>query len=178
MSNSPSDSLMGSPYDLLSSYAHQAKIKSVAYSYSESYYRNMYKWLTYPMVVLSAISTVIAVLDVNKYILIGLNLSMLILIGFTQLIDPKNKEQSAHNISTEYNEINSNVIQFIRSNNRTTEEIKQYGEIIHGELQIWDSLAPPCKDVFIQKATILHANRSRASRRVSSKKKDLKIEIV
>ena len=175
MSKSPSDSLIKSPYDLLLSYAHQAKIKSKAYSYSENYFRQIHKYLTYPMIILSAVSSVVAVLDVNKYALIGLNLSMLILVGFNTTVDPQKKSHLSHNVSIEYSEISSNVKQFVNSNSQSKESIKNYSEIIHEQLNIWDSLAPPIKERFVTKATKQYAKRSRTSRRVS--KKEIAIDV-
>jgi len=164
-SESDTSLIKKSPYDFLISYAYQSKIKSKAYSYSEKHYRLLHKQLTYPMILFTSVSTVISVLEMNKYALIGLNLSMLVLVGFNQAINPKDKEHSAHNISIEMGELSSNIKQFVNINNRTKSEIKAYTELIHEQITIWDGLSPPIKEEFITKATNIYAKRSRKSRK-------------
>ena len=175
MNSDSTSSLIKTPYDLLLSYGHQSKIKSKAYGMSSSYYRNLHKWLTYPQIILSAVSTISAVIDINQYALISLNVSMLILVGFNQAIQPKQRENDAHQYAIEYSELYSNIKQFININNRTQAEIKAYTAIILDQMNVWDSLSPPCRDKYLQKATKLYAKRSRTSRR--TQKKEIAIDI-
>ena len=137
-------------YNLLKSYYKESKILSKAYSLSEQYYRNMFKIFNYPVVVLSAVNTVCLGVNVNQYITLSLSLSMFILLGFDKLIDPKDKEHESNKYSVEYGEISSNIKQFIMSNNRTKEEIKNYTEIIFSLITKWKSFNPPLKDKFIK----------------------------
>lgn len=165
------------PYALLRSYVNTAKVKSKAYGYSEGYFRWLYKVFTYPLVILSAMGSILAGLDVDKHVLMGISVATLILTGFNQAINPKSKEKSANQMSVEMNEIASNCKQFIYSNNRTAVEIKAFSEIIHEQLNIWNSLAPPIQDKFLTKALKECAKRSRKHNHSLQKKKTIDITI-
>ena len=108
----------------------------------------------YPMVIISAVSSVLSGLNVNNYIVMSLNLSSLILLGFNSTISPKDKEKEAHNIAVEFSEINRSIKQFVYSNNRSRSEIKQYSELIASQMNIWNNLMPPVKDRFMKIAKI------------------------
>ena len=154
---------MTKAYELLMGYAKQAKILSKAYGSSEQYYRQMYKIFTYPVVILSTVSTFLAGFDYNNYIVMTLSLATTIMVGFNTAIDPNKKEQLAHNVSVEFREIHSNVKQFIYSNNRTQDEIKNYSNVIYELLRTWQSLAPPIKAKFLKEAEIECTTRVRKS---------------
>jgi hypothetical protein len=178
MNNSTSESqseLIKNPYDLLTSYGNQAKIKSKAYGLSEEYYRNMHKYFTYPLILLTCISSALAVLELNRYILIGLNLGTIILISFDKAISPKNKEHESHQISLELGEIARAIKQFINSNNRTKTEIKSYSQVVLDQMNIWLGIAPPCKEKFIKQATQMYAKRHRVKSR--PQKKEITIDV-
>jgi len=172
----------GDPYYLLKIYGKTAKIKSKAYSYSEAYFRQMYKYLTYPLIILSASATMLSGFDAHPFsswVVMGISLTTLILVGFNQAINPKDKENRANQIKTEFGEISGNVKQFIMENNKTRQEIKIYGQLIHEQLNIWNSLSPPIKDKFIEKAEKLYASRSRnhsIANSVSKKKENVEFE--
>lgn len=166
MYSKSSDSLIkqNDPYFLLRQYSKDSKVKSKAYSYSESYYRNMYKFFTYPLVVLSSVSTVLAGFHVNEYVLMGISLVTLTLVGFNQVIKPKDKEHEANKVKTEFAEISSDCKKFIYTNNRTSDDIRNFCEVIHELINTWNSLSPPIKDRFITQAKKEYASRSRAHR--------------
>lgn len=149
------------PYGLLRSYAKESKILSKAYHMSECYYRSMYKYFNYPVVVLSTCTSVCAGLNLNEYVIMGLSFSTLILLGFDKLIDPKDKEFQANKFSVEYGEINSNVKQFILSNDRTRDEVKAYSETVYSLFNKWKSFNPPIKDKFVTSAKLQHAEKLR-----------------
>lgn len=140
------------PYSLLRSYAKESKIMSIAYHKSEVYYRWMFKCFNYPVVVLSAVNTVCTGIGMNGYILLGISLCMLILLGFDKLIDPKDKSVDANKFSVEYGEISGNIKQFIMSNDRSRDDIKNYSEIMYSLLVKWKAFNPPIKDVFVEEA--------------------------
>lgn len=142
----------GNPYILLRSYAKDCKIQSKAYHLSEVYYNNLWRCFQYPLVVLSAVSSVCAGLNVNQYALLGLSLATLTLLGFDKLIDPKERSHTANMYSVEYGEIASNIKQFILANNRTKEEIKTYTEQVHTLISKWKVLNPPIYDRFVEQA--------------------------
>ena len=155
MSNEDSESyLLNNPYALLKDYAKKSKIYAEALSLSENYYRQMYKYIMYPMVIISAVSSVLSGMNMNNYIVMSLNLSSLILLGFNSTISPKDKEKEAHNIAVEFSEINRSIKQFVYSNNRSRSEIKQYSELIASQMNIWIGLSPPIKDRFIKEAKL------------------------
>ena len=168
---SESDSLMdinNNPYGLLKSYMKNAKIKSKAYSYSEKYYRNLYKYLSYPLVVITATNTVLSGFSLNPYILMGLSFSSLVLIGFDKLINPKDKEHKANQIQSEFGEINRNIKQFVSENNKSRDEIKSYSQTINEVINIWESLSPPIQDKFITKAQNDYAKKIRKHHHMNS----------
>lgn len=170
-SNSPttSESLMLSaadPYILLRSYMHTSKVMSKAYGYSESYYRLLYKQYTYPLVVLTAVNSVLAGLNVNTYVVMGLSLMSLILVGFNQAVAPKNKEHAANQVKTEFGEIHRNIRQFIYSNNRSLDEVKAYSEIVNNQINVWTALSPAISQRFMEQAKKNCAHRSRVHRKV------------
>ena len=162
MSDSPlNSSIRSNPYCLLRSYEQQARVNAKAYGMSEGYYRWLNKALSYPLIILSAVNTVLAGLDVNRYTIMSIALTTLIISGLRQSINPQDKENKASQMRIEYSEIKANVRQYILSNHRTIEEIKAYAEIIHEQLNIWNSLSPPCQDRFIIRARKECALRSR-----------------
>jgi hypothetical protein len=149
-----SDSLQrGDVYYLLRTYARESKILSKAYAMSESYYRNLYKYLTYPLVVLTTISTLISGLEINTYVVISINLAMLLLIGFNTTISPKDKEHSAHTVSGEFGEIKASINQFITENSKSADDCRNYSQLVLEQVKIWKSLSPPVKDKYMNIAT-------------------------
>lgn len=166
------------PYYLLRLYARDAKTKSRAYGYSEGYYLNLWKIFNYPIVILSAIGSVLAGIDIHQYVLMGLSLMTLVLTGFDKIVNTKDKEASANHMKVEYSEINKNVKQFIYSNNRTHDEIKEYSGHICEMLNKWSSISPPISDKFIKRAELECVQRKRNSYKEpspTSKKKTLKL---
>lgn len=142
----------GDPYSLLKSYMYEARILSLALSYREKYYRKMAHCLTYPLVVLSATASVLSGLDMDPYLIMSINLTSLILIGFNQLIAPKEQQFLSNTIKNEFSEIQQSIQQFISENNKTSEQIKQYSQIIFEQLKIWKSLSPDIKTSYIKTA--------------------------
>jgi hypothetical protein len=130
------------PYALLVEYSREAKIMTLAHAYTAQWYNDLSKYLKYPLIILSAASSVCAGLKVDPYILLGMTLSMLILTSFDHAINPKHKQHSHMLAKIEFDEIAGNLRQFIGSNHRTTQEIKIYSEEILTYLQKWKSVAP------------------------------------
>lgn len=161
MSESDSFKMVSDQYYLLKIYARESKILSYAYSLSESYYRNLYKYFNYPLVILSASSTVLSGMNENTYIIMGISLSMLILIGFDKLIDPKDREHKANQFKVEYGEINSNIKLFILNNGKVSHEIKAYASQIHEMMNKWQSINPPVFSKFIKLSTIKYTKKIR-----------------
>lgn len=148
-------------YVLLRNYTLYCKIQSRAFSYSEAYYRQLYKWLSFPLIILSAVSSLLAGLDANAYYLMSLSLCTLILVGFNTAINPKDKEARAAQVKTEYGEISANCKHFIYSNNHDHAEIKAFSSIVHEQMNIWAGLAPPLSPRFLNRAKTELAPRSR-----------------
>lgn len=161
--DSESDSLAGGPdpYHLLRLYAREAKQNARAYSYSEAYYRWLDKLLVYPLVVTNAATSVLAGLNISPWIIMGISCISLILVGYRQAIDPKDKEHRANQVRIEFREISANIKQFILENDRTRDEIKSYTSTIHELLNVWESLAPPIQSRFTIKAQHESAKRTR-----------------
>lgn len=169
MRNSDSDSVKvalinDDVYGLLWTYSRESKVYGKAYSMSESYYRRTYKIFNYPLVILSAVSTICSGLNIHQYIMLGIALSMMILIGFDKLINPKEKEHDANRFAVEYQEIASNIKQFIMSNNRSKAEVKAYSETVYALISKWKSINPPLKDSFVKQATVDITTKLRSHR--------------
>ena len=147
---------------LLKGYKLKSKILSTAYQYSAKYYSNMSKWLSYPLIVTSALNTVLSGLKINNHIILGLSLISLILIGFNSVIDPKRRENLAHNISIEFEEITENISEFMILN-KTSEETKTYSKHILNIIQIWNSQSPNIREIYIKRSKLLHSVRVRPS---------------
>jgi hypothetical protein len=170
MNNSNSESsLIKNPYDLLQKYARDSKIKSKAYAMSEAYYRKMYRYINYSLIILTSFSTALSIFELHKYVLVGLNLSSLIILAYDKLIKPKEKEYSAHQINIEMLEINRNIKQYLNENNRTHDEIKDYSRQILIQMNLWASLAPPCASRYIKKATKESMKRIKTPRQLEKK---------
>ena len=152
-------------YSLLKGYLKEAKVLATAYKKSEGYYRRLSKWVTYPVIVTSAIGSVCAGIGVSDYALMGLSLTTLILSGFNGAIDPKGKEQRANQFKTEFTEIASNINQFIYENNKSVEEIKTHSQLIHEILNTWKSQAPPVSEEYVKDASLRRVQRLRLSKK-------------
>ena len=180
MSNSPmSESpetcqLISGGYILLKRYMHEAKVLSLAYSFSEAKFRNLHKWLTYPIILLSSVASVCAGLDINQYALMSISLSILILSGFNSSVNPLDRANRANQMKTEFGEIASDTAQFVQENNKSSDEIKSYSQLIHELLNVWKAQSPPCSSQFMQTAKLECSKRIRSS---SVKKKELEIHI-
>jgi hypothetical protein len=165
-------------YILLEKYKRESKTLSIAYHKSEKYFRNMYKWLSYPIIITSAVSSILAGIkhpfENSEYVLMGLSLITLILSGFNQSINPKDKEKSANQFSTEFEEIASNIQQFIWENNKTKSEIKAYSTLIHESLNHWKSLKPAIQDRFIAQAKLENTSRIRNTQNYRTPKEQKK----
>lgn len=150
-------------YFLLRGYMREAKIKSKAYDLSENYYRNLNKLFSYPIVVISAVGSVLGGISIHPYVSMGLSLFTLILTGSDRVVNTREREQSASHMRIEYSEIAKNIKQFIYSNNRTKNEIKEYSSHICDLMNKWNSIAPPVYSRFVRQATIQHVEKKRGS---------------
>ena len=151
------------PYALLKKYMHESKVLSIAYKKSEAYYRSLYKCLTYPVIVTSVVASVCSGLDLNRYILLALSLSTLMLSGFNSAINPKDRENKANQVSTEFGEISSNISQFIYENSKSKDDIKAYSQLVHELLNTWKSQSPSIQKKYLDKAKIEACQRLRVS---------------
>ena len=161
-------------YTLLEKYKTDSEILSKAYKTNEHHYLFIHKILTYPIILLSAFSTVVAGLRKPEleYILLALSLVILILSGFNTAINPKDKQFLSNKISTEMNEISLNINQYILENNRKPDEIKAYSQKTLALFEVWHSIAPEINPKYIQRAKLECAVRvERIS--TSSKKKEI-----
>jgi hypothetical protein len=153
----------GSPgaYVLLKSYQEEANMLSIAYKMNELYYRDISKILTYPVIFLSAIASVLAGLrNPNlEYVLLGITLATLLFSGFNQAINPSNKQHLSNRCSTEFAEIASSTNQWIIENNKTKEEIKAYSRKMLAVLDVWKGISPDISNSLIQKAKLNSAVR-------------------
>lgn len=146
------------PYYLLELYREEAHILATAYGLSASYFRWLHKLLTYPLIVLSAVSSVCAAGGVpetfiyKQYLLMGLSLLTLILAGFNTVINPQDKSNAADRVSNEFDKVSSDCRQFICENNKTRQEVKHFSKLTLELLETWKSLSPPIKTLFSKQA--------------------------
>lgn len=164
-----SDSLRyNNPYSLLKEYALESKILSLAYSYREGLYRSIHQNISYPLVILTSVSSVFSGLDMNRYMIMVLSLITLCLIGMEKAIDPKTNEFQALNIKNEFSEINQSIVQFVKENNKSSNDIKQFSKLIYEQMKIWKSLAPPIREKYIVKATGICTKKIRKHTQISN----------
>jgi hypothetical protein len=140
-------------YSLLQKYEKQAKINSIAYKMSERYWRMFYKLLQYPLLVITTLVSVFATIDIDHYVLVGLSFVSLLLSGFITIINPKEKEGRANQVSNEFNIISSNICQFITENNKTKNELKAFSQRQLELLEIWNTLSPPIFQGYLKQAS-------------------------
>ena len=156
------------PYTLLLEYSKEAKIMTLAHAYTAQWYNDLAKYLNYPVILLSACSSVCAGLKVNQYILLGMTLSMLILTSFDHAINPKSKQHNHVLAKVEFDEIAGNLRQFILSNHRTAAEIKEYSEEILSYLQKWKSIAPTVPPRYMKAAKRYREHRVRKHKKLKA----------
>lgn len=130
------------PYALLIGYAQEAMVHSTAHDLTAHYYSDVGKCLNYPLIILSAGSSVMAGLDLHKYAVMGINLSMLTLTAFDHVINPRDKSHTHMLSKIEFEEVASNIKQYIGANSRTPQEIKEFSQDIYQYLTKWKSVAP------------------------------------
>ena len=164
-----------SPYTLLNKYMSDANVLSRAYKLNELFYLSMHKFLTYPIIVLSTFSTVIAGLrrEELEYVLLGLTLVTLLFAGFNTAITPKDKQYLSNKISTEFSEIALNINQFIIENNKSPSEIKVFSQKMLALFEVWKSLCPEIRQSYLLQAKLECAER--VERVSNSSKKRLQI---
>ena len=157
------------PITLLKQYHKKCTVLNKAHTMQETYWRNMGKYLSYPIVVLSAVGGITALLpEINHYILAGLSFSTLVLSGFIQAVNPSSKEIKNSQVKTEYGELSANIHQYLLENDKTKDEYKAYSQSILPIIEIWDSLSPPVKSKFIKLAEKEYMTRE--SRLISANK--------
>jgi hypothetical protein len=140
-------------YSLLQKYEREAKINAVAYKMSERYWHMFYKLLQYPLLVITTLVSVFATIDIAHYVLVSLSFVSLLLSGFITIINPKEKEQRANQVSNEFNMISSNICQFITENNKTKNELKAFSQRQLELLEIWNSLSPSIFQGYLKQAS-------------------------
>lgn len=153
--------LKNGPYYLLQQYLNECNILSFAYKNSENYFRNVYKCLTYPLIVTSAVTSVLSVTNItgntfNGYVIPITSLVTLVLVGFNSAINPMDRSNKAHQVSREFGELASSINHFILENSKSNEEIKLYNQHILTQLEIWKNLSPHIQNRFISQATLNH----------------------
>jgi hypothetical protein len=70
MNSNSESSLIKNPYDLLQKYGRDSKIKSKAFAMSEAYYRCIYKYINYSLIILTSTSSALAIFELHKYVLL------------------------------------------------------------------------------------------------------------
>jgi hypothetical protein len=158
---------MGSPgaYKLLKEYRMQARVLASAFHFSECYHREVHRWLTYPLILLTVSTTVLSAFELNKYVVCALSFASLLLTSFNSAVRPKDREYAAHAVSGEFQEIADDIHQYITENHKTADEIKAYSNHVNSVLSIWKGQSPACRDSFISRAQLKHSPRMRSSKK-------------
>ena len=153
-SNSSNMSTMvnNKPVHLLTGYANDARVQGLAHALSARFYRNMSKCLNYPLLIFAAASSVLAGLDVNKYILLSVTLATLILSSFDHAINPKDRAHHHMVSKIEFDEIASNVRHFLGSRTHTEFELLEFSDKIMEFMTKWKSVSPPIPARFFREA--------------------------
>lgn len=150
------------PYILLHSYMREARTMSDALSMTEHYHRMIGKCLKYPVVILSAVQSVVSGIQwSNNWVIMAISLFVLILVGLEQAINPHNRETKAHECMVEFDELAADMKQYISANHRSYEDVRRRTETVFSTLQIWKNLSPPIPDRFMIISKKKAATRSR-----------------
>ena len=162
------------PYTLLEQYKNESNILSRAYKLNEGYHLFVHRCLTYPLIVLSTISSVLAGLRLEslEYVLLGLSLIILILSAFNTAIAPKDKQYNSNKISNEFAEIALNINQFIIENNKKPDEIKIYSQKTLAIFEVWRSVSGEINPKYLAQARLECAVRIARVSLSESKKKE------
>jgi hypothetical protein len=174
----------GSPgaYVLLQSYQKETEILAKAMKMSESYYLNLHKILTYPLIILSSFTTVMVGIDskdspVNlSYYILALSLMTTLFAGFNTAINPKEKESRYNQVSTEFSEISANIRQYITENGKTKDELKVFSNQQLVLVELWRSLSPPINQKYLKQAGLELAERP--PRSLIQKKRVLNLDVI
>lgn len=160
-----SDSIKN-PHELLLVYKKQAQILNKAYVYGERFYKNISNLISIPLLLISCVNSAISIIPhekhgyVIKYILIGLNLLILMLISLQSFIKPAKTSITCHQCAIEFNEIHSSISQFISLDN-TEEDIVRFSAVINDQILVWLSLSISIPNRFHLKAKKECVNRNR-----------------
>ena len=169
------------PYTLLNQYKNESEILSKAYKLNEGYYLFIHKCLTYPLIIVSTVSSVLAGLMMSEleYVLLGLSLIILILSGFNVAVAPKDKQYASNKISTEFSEIALNINQYLTENNKSKDEIKAYSQKTLAIFEIWKSLMIDINPKYLAQARLECAVRvERVSHSESKKKESMPLKTI
>jgi hypothetical protein len=165
MSESETSLMRDNPYKLIKDYLRECQVLNSMYTLSENHWRRVHRFLTYPLIITSALSSIIAGLDIgdpyNNYILLCISLISMIIAGFNSAINPMDRVNRAHQVAGEFGELASDIKQFITENSKTKEDIKTYSKQILSQMDIWKSLAPPVSTEFKKTSMLKHARRTR-----------------
>lgn len=155
------------PKQLLRTYWAEASVNSIAHKHAERFRLRQYQWFTYPVVVFSCLSTMLAgvgsisvSLESNPNIiqwldfgLLALSFGTMLLSGLASRIDPADARAKHATISNEYAEIAANVKHYLDSGRRTSVgEDQTFAHDIRIQLNIWNSLAPLVPTLFLRRA--------------------------
>jgi hypothetical protein len=146
-----------SPRNLLYQYYKECSILGKSYGMMERYHSRIHKYLSYPTIPLSSLVGIISVLPQEyeyyfNYFIPTLSFTIAVLNGFNTAINPKGKQYECNHIKNEFNNISSNINQYLNENNKTDEEYKIYSSKVLELIDVWKSLAPSCKRAYIESA--------------------------
>ena len=133
----------------------------------EKFHRRTNKILAYPVVVLSAVASVLSSLSVSKWLLAGINIATMSLAGLVTTINPTEKAMICNQVGHEFEELAAGINQFIYENNKTKEELKNFSQVTLGLMETWSGLSPPVRDSYVQAATRQWCKVPRVSRQAS-----------
>jgi hypothetical protein len=146
-----------SPRNLLYQYHKECAILGKSYEMMELYHTRVHKYLSYPTIPLSSFVGIISVLPNEysyeyyfNYFIPTLSFTIAVLNGFNTAINPKGKQYECNHIKNEFNNIASNINQYLNENNKTDEEYKIYSSKVLELIDVWKSLSPSCKKKYIE----------------------------
>ena len=153
-------------YALLTGYAREAQVYSLAHALSAQFYWDLGKFFNYPIIVLSAATSVLAGLRLNEYFVLGTSLTMLTLTSFDHALNPRGRANLHVTARIEFDEIAANVRQFMGTGQkRPIREVENMSDDILNYLNKWKSIGPTPPPRYLKRAKASREQRMRSHRR-------------
>ena len=163
----------------LKEFKTEADIMCKAYKYSEYDYVIQYQVISFMVIILSSVSSIVSGLQSSgmifkenlSYIMLAISVLTVIAASLDKVLQPKNKQHESNKMCIEFHEISHNIDLFQAGDN-DAEAIKLFVRQTSFMLDAWKSLAPPINPKYIKKASLEMTSRPRRMKSPRAKKNE------